>query len=174
MSAGAVTATKISVSDLSAISANLGTITAGSISAVTGSFHGDVRLDITGGSATNKIDFKEEGVSFGYLSGDINSVVALIVEDDVGTVLVGRDDLTGLRVHPNDGAGVFDATLAAMDIFIAAGGDIDIDAVGDLVLEASGDIDFHTTTNASAGSLVGYLELKINGTARKIPYHAVS
>lgn len=51
---GTVTATKINVSSLSAISANIGTITAGSISGITATFGGGaVTLDSNGVSITN-------------------------------------------------------------------------------------------------------------------------
>lgn len=63
LAAMAITADKLDVSELSAISANLGTITAGTIEAVDGTFVGTVKVDPEG--LGNALEFEHDGSPVG-------------------------------------------------------------------------------------------------------------
>lgn len=62
------------------------------------------------------------------------------------------------------------------DLILAANADIRVSPTGDIVLEPQGGtarINFDVPAGGTAGALVGYISVKIQGTERKIPYYAV-
>lgn len=180
---GQVTETKISVPSLSSINANLGTVTAGSIT-------GTSDLDISGGA---RIGGSKTSVSFG------GAAAALVVNDSFGTAravigvanstaqaIVGyQTNAAGIGVYAENTAGgtalrsvgkmtMTDSTMVAnLNADMLDGNHASAFATAASVVAAME----YQTVAATAGALQGYVVVEtLDGTVGpvKIPYYAMS
>ena len=185
LAAGAVTASKITVEDLAAINANLGTITAGSLTAsaavTVGTGTAAVAISSTGLKvAGGKLDMAGDGTNpylnvYGY--GSYSSHSLTLNSPASGIVppyLASQGGSSGFLLSE-----LAFGTSGAFNMNINSGATLSIKAGA--ALQGPGSIQLNSENAAafnilagetgSAGSAAGYLKVIINGSAKLIPFY---
>ena len=116
---------------------------------------GDITITTKGGS--DDIDILADGANSEI---DIISAQSDVVVRGGGNVLIGGPVFTA-----------FQSTTGGINLTLGSGSGT-ITVQDDLDIGTGARVDFGSTSG-TAGALVGYLNVKVAGTARKIPYYAV-
>ncbi len=134
------------------------------------------------GTSSNIIDVRASAVSTILTSsefnikvdqfGDTNNILKTIGAFTDDSLLSIAHILTGRKIYGSLlDVFTFKNTLVSATKEFSLASNIEVD--GDILLSTTGRIDF-TTAFASAGALVGYVNVKVGGVTMKIPYYAVS
>lgn len=198
IAAGTITANEITVSSLAALSATLGTVTAGYIT--NGTTSAAIRLSgTTALPASNYIDFTATGSGTWLKTGEL-TITAAGVATFAGSLVAATGTYSGsikadsFALTDSSGTTRGDIYLAGSSVVFRDSASSNAFSYSTTSIQIVKDMDFITsgaalkvgstvkltssggtwTLAATAGSIVGYMNITLDGTARKLAVYAVS